>query len=187
MKIFRNTGLCVLFATVSIVTGCNHKEQMPPNILFIMSDDHAFQAISAYNNELVQTPNIDKVAHEGIIFNRAFVTNSLCAPSRAVIQTGKFSHLNGVWGNGQKFNGNQVTFPRLLQQNGYQTAMIGKWHLKSDPTGFDYWNILPGQGDYYNPDFIKMGKDTVYRGYVTDIITDLSIDWLKNRNKVSML
>ena len=182
MKVFYGIRLCVLFALIFMLAGCNHSKVKNPNILFIMSDDHAFQAISAYNSQLVQTPNVDKIAHEGMLFTKAFVTNSLCAPSRAVIQTGKFSHLNGVWGNGQQFNGSQVTFPKLLQQNGYQTAIVGKWHLKSDPTGFDYWNILPGQGDYYNPDFIKMGKDTVYRGYVTDIITNLSIDWLKNRN-----
>ena len=154
-----------------------------PNIIFIMSDDHGYQAISAYNSGLVKTPNIDRIANQGIKFNKAFVTNSICAPSRAVILTGKFSHLNGVPGNDQVFDGNQQTFPKILQQNGYQTAMIGKWHLKSHPTGFDYWNILPGQGDYYNPDFIKQGENTVYNGYVTDIITELSIDWLKNRDK----
>ena len=148
-----------------------------------MSDDHAYQAISAYNSGLIKTPNIDKIANQGMKFNKAFVTNSICAPSRAVILTGKFSHLNGVPGNDQVFDGNQQTFPKILQQNGYQTAMIGKWHLKSHPTGFDYWNVLPGQGDYYNPDFINQGKDTVYKGYVTDVITELSIDWLKNRDK----
>jgi len=154
-----------------------------PNIIFIMSDDHAYQAISAYGSHLLQTPNIDKIAGQGIIFNRAFVTNSICAPSRAVILTGKFSHLNGVPGNAQVFDGEQQTFPKILQQYGYQTAIIGKWHLKSHPAGFDHWNILPGQGDYYNPDFIVQGRDTVYRGYVTDIITDLSMDWLDKRDK----
>ncbi len=154
-----------------------------PNIIFIMSDDHAYQAISAYNAGLLKTPNIDLIANQGIKFNKAFVTNSICAPSRAVILSGKFSHLNGVPGNGQVFDGTQQTFPKILQQNGYQTAIIGKWHLKSHPSGFDYWNILPGQGDYYNPDFIKLGKDTMYNGYVTDIITELSIEWLKSRDK----
>ncbi|MCP3927837.1 MAG: sulfatase [Bacteroidetes bacterium] len=154
-----------------------------PNIVFIMSDDHANKAISAYHSGLIETPNIDRIASQGIKFNRAFVTNSICAPSRAVILTGKYSHLNGVTGNGQIFDGNQQTFPKILQQNGYQTAMIGKWHLKSAPTGFDYWNVLPGQGDYYNPDFINQGKDTVYSGYVTNIITDLSLNWLKKRDK----
>ena len=126
---------------------------------------------------------MNKIADQGIKFARSFVTNSICAPSRAVILTGKFSHLNGITGNGAAFDGSQETFPKILQRNGYQTAMIGKWHLGSDPTGFDYWNILPGQGDYYNPDFIKKGKDTVYDGYVTDIITDLSIDWLEDRDR----
>jgi len=154
-----------------------------PNIIFIMSDDHAYQAISAYNSELIQTPNIDRIADQGIKFTKSFVTNSICAPSRAVILTGKFSHLNGITGNSAAFDGSQETFPKILQRNGYQTAMIGKWHLKNHPTGFDYWNVLPGQGDYYNPDFIKDGFDTVYEGYVTDIITELSIAWLDKRNK----
>ncbi len=154
-----------------------------PNIVFIMSDDHAYQAISAYKSDLIKTPNIDKIAEEGMLFNTSLVTNSLCAPSRAVILTGKFSHLNGIPGNEKKFDGNQQTLPKLLQQNGYRTALIGKWHLKSPPTGFDYWNVLPGQGDYYNPDFIKLGKDTVYSGYVTDIITELSLEWLNRQKK----
>jgi len=148
-----------------------------------MSDDHAFQAISAYNPDLIQTPNIDQIAREGILYNQAFVTNSICAPSRAVILTGKYSHINGVRGNSEVFDGNQQTLPKILQQNGYETAIVGKWHLKSEPTGFDYWNVLPGQGDYYNPDFINQGKDTVYQGYVTEIISKLSINWLKNRDK----
>jgi arylsulfatase A-like enzyme len=157
--------------------------QSRPNIVFIMSDDHAYQAISAYGSDIIQTPHIDRIANQGIKFSKAFVTNSICAPSRAVILTGKFSHLNGVPGNGQVFDGDQQTFPKILQQHGYQTAMIGKWHLKSPPTGFDFWNVLPGQGDYYNPDFIVQGRDTIYQGYVTEIITDLSIHWLEKRNK----
>ena len=164
-----------------IISSCSSPER--PNILFIMSDDHAFQAISAYDPNYIQTPNIDKIAKEGILYNKAFVTNSICAPSRAVILTGKYSHLNGVRGNSEVFNGTQQTLPKILRQNGYETAIIGKWHLKSAPTGFDYWNVLPGQGDYYNPGFIKQGKDTVYQGYVTEIISKLSINWLKNRNK----
>jgi arylsulfatase A-like enzyme len=118
-----------------------------------------------------------------MLFNRAFVTNSICAPSRAVILTGKHSHLNGVLNNHVRFDSSQASFPKILQKNGYQTAMIGKWHLKSAPEGFDYWNVLPGQGDYYNPRFIKNGSDTTYRGYVTDIITDLSLEWLSKRRK----
>jgi arylsulfatase A-like enzyme len=148
-----------------------------------MSDDHAYQAVSAYNEGLIETPHIDRIAHQGMLFQNAFVSNSICAPSRAVILTGMFSHLNGVTGNGQVFDGNQTTFPKILQEYGYQTSMIGKWHLKSPPTGFDYYNVLPGQGDYYNPDFIMQGQDTVYEGYVTEIITQLSVEWLENRDK----
>jgi len=178
----------ILFAYLGVLNfSCtNNKEEFNekrPNIIFIMSDDHAYQAISAYNSGLIETPNIDKIAKEGIIFNKAFVTNSICSPSRAVILTGKFSHLNGVIDNVLPFDGTQQTLPKMLQSNGYRTGLVGKWHLKSDPIGFDYWNILPGQGDYYNPGFIKQGKDTVYSGYVTDIITDISLEWLKQNDK----
>jgi len=183
-----NQKVTFLLAALSVsVLSCTNSRQeiIPerPNIVFIMSDDHAYQAISAYNSDLIETPNIDRIADQGIVFNQAFVTNSICAPSRAVILTGKFSHLNGVPGNGQVFDGDQQTFPKILRQNGYQTSIIGKWHLKSLPTGFDYYNVLPGQGDYYNPDFIMQGEDTVYQGYVTDIITELSLDWLNKRDK----
>lgn len=176
-------NICLGLSVISCSINPQRDIEEKPNIIFIMSDDHAYQAISAYSSGLVKTPNIDRIADRGIRFDKAFVTNSICAPSRAVILTGKFSHLNGVPGNGEVFDGDQQTYPKILQQNGYQTAMVGKWHLKSHPTGFDYWNVLPGQGDYYNPDFIKQGKDTVYSGYVTDIITELSIDWLENRDK----
>ncbi len=154
-----------------------------PNIIFIMSDDHATQALSCYGSRLIETPNLDQLAADGMLFNKAFVTNSICAPSRAVLLTGKHSHLNGVPNNHARFDSSQVTFPKILQENGYRTAMIGKWHLKSQPTGFDYWNVLPGQGDYYNPRFINNGSDTTYHGYVTDIIADLSLEWLSNRRK----
>ena len=153
-----------------------------PNILFIMSDDHAYQAISAYGSELNKTPNIDRIANEGAIFNRAFVCNSLCAPSRAAMLTGKHSSQNGKVDNVQPFDWNQESFPKLLQQNGYQTAMIGKIHLDGLPQGFDYSAVLPGQGDYYNPDFIVNGKKTQIHGYVTDIITNMALDWLKSRD-----
>jgi len=147
-----------------------------------MSDDHARQAISAYDSDIIQTPNIDRLANEGITFLNCFCTNSICAPSRAVILTGKHSHINGIIDNRASFDGSQQTFPKLFQKNGYQTAMIGKWHLKSDPTGFDYWNILPGQGDYYNPVLIEMGEKKQHDGYVTDIITKMGIDWLGKRD-----
>jgi arylsulfatase A-like enzyme len=150
-----------------------------PNIILIVSDDHAYQAISAYGSKLINTPNIDRIGKEGVIMQKAYVTNSVCSPSRAVILTGKYSHINGLRDNGTFFDSTQQTFPKILQQAGYKTAVIGKWHLWSQPTGFNYWNILPAQGNYYNPGFIKMGKDTAYTGYVTDVITDLSLNWVE--------
>ncbi len=152
-----------------------------PNIIFIMTDDHATKAISSYGSELIQTPNIDRIADEGILFNNCYVTNSICAPSRAAILTGKLSHVNGVKDNSHVFDGSQITFPKLLRANGYQTALIGKWHLASEPTGFDYWSVLPGQGDYYNPDFIEMGETIQEKGYVTDIVTDKALNWISGR------
>jgi len=169
--------------------GCNSgnkktkdKENVRPNIIFIMSDDHAMNAISSYGNSVNQTPNIDRLADEGLRFNQSFCTNSICGPSRAVLLTGKYSHINGHINNSVSFDGSQQTFPKLLQQNNYQTAMIGKWHLRSEPTGFDYWNILPGQGSYYNPDFIEMGEKKRHEGYVTDLITDFTVNWLNCRD-----
>jgi arylsulfatase A-like enzyme len=157
-----------------------------PNIVFIFSDDHAYQAVSAYGDprKLLDTPNLDRIAKGGMRFDRCLVPNSICGPSRATVLTGKYSHANGFYNNtNSRFDGSQVTFPKLLQKAGYQTAMIGKWHLVSDPTGFDYWHILPGQGRYYNPPMIDDGKSVQHDGYVTDIITDLSLDWLKKRDK----
>ena len=154
-----------------------------PNIIYIMSDDHAYQAISAYGFGLNQTPNIDKLAATGMLFNRSFVTNSICGPSRAVMLTGKFSHINGFKDNHSTFDGSQQTVAKLLHNNGYTTAVIGKWHLISDPQGFDYWNIVPGQGEYYNPDFIEMGVRKRVDGYVTNITTDFAINWLDQRDK----
>lgn len=156
------------------------KKSKRPNILFIMSDDHAYQAISAYSNKLITTPNIDRIANEGMLFSNACVTNSICAPSRAVILTGKHSHINGKVDNYFPFDTNNVTFPQILQANGYQTAMFGKLHFGNNPKGFDEFKILPDQGHYYNPDFItkKEGKKS-FTGYVTDIITDMTLDWLK--------
>jgi arylsulfatase A-like enzyme len=130
---------------------------------------------------LNQTPNLDRLAKEGMRFEHCFCTNSICAPSRAVILTGKYSHLNGHIDNSKRFDGSQQTGPKLLQQAGYETAIIGKWHLQTDPTGFDYWNILPGQGVYYNPAMIEMGKQRKYQGYVTEIITEHALRWLKER------
>ncbi|MBE0711308.1 MAG: sulfatase [Candidatus Aminicenantes bacterium] len=156
-----------------------------PNILFIMSDDHASQAVGCYGGRLNRTPGIDRIAREGVRFDNCFCTNGICAPSRAVILTGKHSHLNGVRDNAVAFDGSQSTFPKLLRAAGYETALLGKWHLKSDPTGFDYWNILPGQGDYYNPDLIEMGAKKRVAGYVTDILTDIAVDFLEARRTES--
>ena len=129
-----------------------------PNILFIFSDDHATRAISAYGSQLNHTPNLDRLANEGGLFRSSFCANSICGPSRACVLTGKHSHKNGFLRNGNRFDPDQTTFPKLLRRAGYQTALIGKWHLSSDPVGFDYWEILPGQGMYYNPDFLQMGR-----------------------------
>jgi arylsulfatase A-like enzyme len=158
-----------------------------PNILFVFCDDHAYQAISAYQSvsayglQLNNTPNIDRLAREGMRFDNCYVTNSICGPCRAVIQTGKYSHLNGFYCNGNRFNGDQQTFPKLLQRAGYQTAIVGKWHLATDPQGYDYSEILIGQGPYYNPPMIKNGQRVSHTGYTTTIITDLALDWLRNQ------
>ncbi len=157
-----------------------------PNIVFIFSDDHAYQAISAYDDprKLLETPHIDRLAREGMRFDRCVVTNSICGPSRAVVLTGKYSHLNGFYNNtNSRFDGSQTTMPKLLQAAGYQTAIFGKWHLVTDPTGFDHWHILPGQGVYYNPPMIRNGERVQHQGYTTDIITDLSLEWLRSRDR----
>jgi len=154
-----------------------------PNIVLLFTDDHAFQALSAYSSKLIRTPNLDRIANEGMLFNQALVTNSICAPSRAVILTGKYSHINGVIDNRLRFDGSQQTFPKVLQKAGYQTAMIGKWHLQSDPTGFDYWEVLPGQGNYYNPDFLTQEGRKHREGYCPDIVADLSLAWMEKRDK----
>jgi len=176
-----------------------------PNIVFIMSDDHSERAISAYGSKLIDTPNIDRIANEGVRFNNSFVANSICGPSRAVMLTGKHSHINGFTDNHSSFDGNQPTYPQYLQKSGYQTAVVGKWHLHSDPVGFDYWEILRGQGHYYSPEFItnkpnditvvneikdKQGKvikseyENTYLGaYATIKTGDLALEFLENRDK----
>lgn len=162
------------------------EEEKPqrPNIIFIMSDDHAYQAISAYTNHLIETPNIDRIAKMGMLFTNATVTNSICAPSRATILTGKHSHLNGKIDNDFPFDTTNVTFPQLFQQAGYQTAMFGKLHFGNNPKGFDQFKILPGQGAYYNPDFITKNEGNIkVEGYVTDIITDMTLNWLEKERK----
>ncbi len=205
----KTTLLLGALATSSCTFGTTEKTtQIPesqkskrPNILFIFSDDHAIPAISAYNNKLMQTPNLDRIAHEGVLFNNCFCTNSICAPSRAVIMSGKYSHLNGVktW---QPFNGTKnVTLPTVLRDAGYYTALVGKWHLSNTPVGFDEWKVLEGQGNYYDPKFFcrkpdmaprsedgttnakKIGDTKVIKGYATDIITDLALEILDSRPK----
>lgn len=161
-----------------------------PNIVFVMTDDHAFQAISAYDTTLMKTPNIDRIAANGMRFDKAYVTNSICAPSRAVLLTGLFSHLNGVRDNVDTFNSSQETFPKILQRHGYQTAIVGKWHLKARPTGFDYWNVLPDQGQYYHPEFRTPDGVVKRTGYVSDVVTDLAIgfiDSVRNEDQPFML
>jgi arylsulfatase A-like enzyme len=173
--------LLVLLAI--LVVSCSKLEERKPNIIFIMSDDHAFQAVSAYGDQLIQTPNIDKLGAEGMRFDRAYVTNSICAPSRAVILTGKHSHINGLRDNIGRFDSTQATFPKLLQKAGYQTAIVGKWHLKSEPTGFDYWKVLVDQGDYYQPVFKTSEGVIKEKGYVTDVITDMALEFLAGQAK----
>jgi arylsulfatase A-like enzyme len=190
-----------IFAGLTSLLACGGNAEKPeasaaaPNIIFVFTDDHGYQAISAYGSKVNKTPNMDRLATEGMRFDRCFVTNSICGPSRAVIQTGKHSHLNGFFQNGLSFNGDQQTFPKLLQKAGYQTAIIGKWHLKSVPQGFDTFDVLIGQGPYYNPPMRsndgKGGvKVTRHTGYITDIITEKTMHWLKKTrdpNKPFML
>jgi len=181
-----NRSILASIALLGAVSAAFAADPKRPNIVFLFSDDHAYQAISAYNDprKLIETPNIDRLAKEGMRFDRCVVPNSICGPSRATVLTGKYNHINGFVNNSNcKFDGSQMTFPKLLQASGYQTAMVGKWHLESDPTGFDFWQILPGQGIYYNPPMIRNGERIKFDGYVTDIITDASLEWLKQRDK----
>jgi arylsulfatase A-like enzyme len=171
----------VLAALLSATVAAPAAAADRPNIIFIMSDDHAAHAISAYGSRVNQTPNIDRLAREGMLLRNVFVTNSICTPSRAAILTGQYSHLNGV-PVFNRFDSSRVTVARLLQQGGYYTGMIGKWHLGSDPAGFDRWEILPGQGVYTNPVLYSATGEKTYTGrYVTDVVTDLAIDFLKTR------
>lgn len=171
--------LLLLFLVVSSVSFA----QQRPNIIYIMSDDHDADAISAYNKKHISTPQMDRIAKEGMLFSRNFVSNSICGPVRATLITGQHSHKNGMKDNRTRFDSSKMTLPKLFQQNGYQTAIVGKWHLHSYPTGYDYWKILPGQGLYVEPRFISMKGDTsTYHGYATDVITDEAIKWLDNRD-----
>ena len=187
---FENTKklLCLSMAGTAVLpfVSCGDKkaEEKPMNILYIMCDDHSYQTISAYDTTYINTPNIDRIAADGVRFTNSFVANSISGPSRACMLTGKHSLANGFTDNSSSFDGAQQTYPKLLQKQGYETAVIGKWHLTSDPTGFDHWDILIGQGDYYNPTFIRNGEKVVREGYATNVTTDLAIEWLdKQRNK----
>jgi arylsulfatase A-like enzyme len=159
-----------------------------PNIIYIMTDDHHWQEMSCAGNPILKTPNLDRLAAEGVRFTNAFCTNSLCAPSRASVLTGTYSHINGVRGNSEMANAVEhinpslPTFPQVLQKAGYRTGMVGKWHLQDPPTGFDYWCVLPGQGVYFDPEFIEMGKRRKIPGYATDITTDLALDFLRKND-----
>lgn len=171
-----------LFASSSDAGGFCKKEPGRPNIVFLFSDDHALKALSAYAgaDSLIQTPNIDRLAGQGTIFRQNFVANSICGPSRAAILTGKHAHINGMLGNERLFDGSQPTLPKYLQAAGYQTAIVGKWHLVTEPTGFDYWKVLPGQGYYYNPDFRTPEGIITIEGHSTDVITDEALHWLQD-------
>src|SRR5215467_7037368 len=179
MKQLPGKLLLLLFSLACLFAKAQTKQ---PNILIIISDDHAYQAIGAYGSNMMPTPGIDRLAKEGAIFKNAFVTNSICGPSRACLLTGKYSHVNGFKDNMSTFDASQDVFVKRLKAAGYQTAWLGKWHLESKPQGFDYWEIVPGQGHYYNPDFIEMSGDTINKvGYVTNIITEMAEKWLTNR------
>ena len=178
-KFARFASYALIGAAALPVVSCKEKvEEKRMNILFIMCDDHSYQTISSYDTRYISTPNIDRIAGDGVKFVNSFVANSLSGPSRACMLTGKHSHTNGFTDNTRSFDGSQQTFPKLLQKGGYQTAVIGKWHLVTEPTGFDYWDILIGQGDYYNPTFINNGDTVRRKGYATNITTDLAIEWL---------
>jgi arylsulfatase A-like enzyme len=178
--------LTTLISTAALLVGLASLSvaDKRPNILFIFTDDHAPHSISAYDGWLKKvraTPTIDKLAAEGMLFVNSFCTNSICGPSRAVIQTGKHSHKNGFMNNGNSFDWDQQTFPKLLQNAGYQTAIYGKSHLKGEPQGFDSWTVLPGQGLYYNPDFITPEGKVTIEGYCTDLVTDMAVEFLEEK------
>ena len=183
-------GTLALLAAVPLSAQTRAAENKKPNILFIITDDHAYQTLGTGKDDSpVALPNFNKLGRQGMVFDRSYCANSLCGPSRACILTGRHSHMNGFVFNGQKpLDGSQPTYPKMLQKAGYQTGLFGKWHLESNPTGFDTWEIFPGQGSYYNPDFISLkpdGKRQTKRfpGYATDVVTDKSIQWLENRDK----
>ncbi|HEY8164728.1 MAG TPA: sulfatase-like hydrolase/transferase, partial [Gemmatimonadaceae bacterium] len=178
------------------LVGSTATAQSRPNIVFLLADDHAAHAISAYQSvlrygaRLPATPNIDRIAREGMLFVNSFVTNSICAPSRASILTGQYGHLNGVMTNNEELHPTTVTFPRLLRAAGYTTAVFGKWHLKTRPEGFDHYEVLANQGPYYNPTLHSATDSVAYTGYTLDIVTDRALSWLgsgRDRSKPFLL
>ncbi len=176
--------ITILFAGSPLVMNGAEAEGKRPNIIFVYADDHAYQAIQSYGgwlSEYAPTPNIDRLASEGMLFRECYVSNSICGPMRSVVQTGKYSHLNGFYRNGQRFDTSQQTFPKLLQEAGYQTAIVGKWHLKAEPVGYDYYHVLYGQGPYYNPAMRTPDGRVEHTGYTTDVITDEALKWLKSK------
>ena len=185
MKSRRFLLLLAFVVVLGYLAGVCSAADTRPNIIYIMSDDHASHAMSCYGSKINETPNLDRIADEGMLFENCFCTNSICGPCRAVVNTGKYSHLNGFFRNGNTFDGEQQTVAKLLRKAGYQTAVVGKWHLKSEPTGFDYWKVLVGQGPYYNPP-LKTPEGTIqYTGYTTDIITDQALEFLQNKRDKS--
>jgi arylsulfatase A-like enzyme len=185
VNLTRRDSLTALAGAAVASTACSRRERRP-NILYIMTDDHVPAAMSCYGAKILQTPNLDRIANEGVRFNNCFVTNSLCAPGRATVLTGCFSNIHHIYGNSEgrdaieKMTPGIPTYPKLLQQAGYRTGIAGKWHLSDDPTGFDYWCVLPGQGLYFDPDFIELGVRKKFPGYATDVTTDLALSFLKN-------
>lgn len=180
----RTLGTGALAATAAPLTSFANLLKRPrPNIVFIMADDHALHGLSCYGSLILSTPNIDRLARQGMRFTQAMGVNSLCAPARACLLTGKHTHINGKRTNGDAFNGNQQTFPKRLQAAGYETAIVGKWHLKVEPTGFDFYKVMRGHGSYFDSEFRETGKGWHReKGYLTNVITDSSINWLKQRN-----
>ena len=176
----RVAAACLLFGTLG---ACTEQSSSRPNILLVFTDDHAAHAVSAYGSVINETPNIDRLAAEGMLFENAFVTNSICAPSRATILTGQYGHLNGVPTNYDTLHATTLTFPKLLREAGYQTALIGKWHLKVAPEGFDHFEVLRGQGPYYNPVLFSADDSVAYEGYTTDIITDRTLRWMREERE----
>jgi arylsulfatase A-like enzyme len=172
----------MLYRLVILCLFALSSQAQQPNIIYIMSDDHDADAISAYNKKFISTPNMDRIAKEGMKFTNCFVANSICSPVRATVLTGQFSHLSGIKDNRTPFDGSKNTLPKLLKEAGYQTVLIGKWHLHSLPTGFDYWTVLPGQGVYYSTRLINMNNDTIrYDEYATSLITNQTLSWLKEK------